>query len=197
MAEAWRSDAAGRSTHYPPGAPESHDFPAEPQLPLPELPAPAIPASSPALNRSAEALGRGMGNAVAGVRRLPQQIDKLRSRIHLVSGRDRVAIIAEDVRESAVERAEEWRDAAEESLAELKQRADLYADELAGNAHQYWRELRTQSRCRINALRREARQWLATARRWESEQPLRVIGCCAATAFVAGVALRIWRSDRD
>ncbi len=195
MAEASRPNVAGRNMHNPAGARDPEVLPGT-RLDPPELPERATPASNPALNRSAEAVGRGVGTAVAGVRRLPQQLDKLRSRIHLVPGRESAAGAMADIKDSALETAADWRNAAEDTLGEFKDRAESYSYQVADRTNRSLEELRRRTEWRIVALRRTARQWLVIARHWESEQPLRVIGSCAAAAFVAGVALRIWRSNK-
>jgi ElaB/YqjD/DUF883 family membrane-anchored ribosome-binding protein len=193
MAEASRTDPAGRNIHYSPGAREDQQTTREPRLDLPELPEVATPASSPALNRSAEVVGRSMGNAVAGVRRLPQQFDKLRSRIHVVPRRPTGRQPAEDIQEVVAD----WRDAAEDTVSELTHRVKNYTNEVSDTAHRGWADFRRQVGCRISVLRRDARRQLAAVRHWESERPLQVIAGCAAAGFVTGVALRIWRSNRD
>lgn len=195
MAEASRPNVAGRNMHNPAGARDPEVLPGT-RLDPPELPERASPASNPALNRSAQAVGRGVGTAVAGVRRLPQQLDKLRSRIHLVPGRESAAGAMADIKDSALETAADWRNAAEDTLGEFKDRAESYSYQVADRTNRSLEELRRRTEWRIAKLRRTARQWLVIARHWESEQPLRVIGCCAAAAFVAGVALRIWRSNK-
>lgn len=196
MAETSRPNVAGRNMHNPAGAWDP-GVPPDARLDEPELPERASPASNPALNRSAEAVGRGVGTAVAGVRRLPQQLDKLRSRIHLVPGRERAAGAMADIKDSALETAADWRNAAEDTLGELKGRAETYRYEVADRTNRSLEELRHRTQWRIVELRRTARQWLVIARHWESEQPLQVIGSCVAAAFVAGVALRVWRSNHD
>jgi len=193
MAEASRNGPAGRNLSDSTRAPE--DPMLEPQLDLPELPKSSTATGNPTLNRSAEAVGHTVGTAVAGVRRLPQQIDKLRSRIHLVPRRERAAETISDIRESAEQAANEWRQFAEESAVELKQRAELYTDELSERTSRGWQDLRCRAEHRILTLRRQARRWIASARSWEAEQPLYVIGACAAAAFVAGVMVTVWRSN--
>src|SRR5581483_4250288 len=64
MAEASRTDAAAMNTRKLPGT-ETYSGEAKAPPSRPELPQTASPANNPALNRSAEALGRGMGVAVA------------------------------------------------------------------------------------------------------------------------------------
>ncbi len=195
MAEATRTDVPGRNIYYPAGSPETQ-APTAAGMDEPQLPESARPSSNPALNRSAEVVGRSVGTAMAGVRRLPQQLDKLRSRIHLVPERERVGETISEIRDSAVETAADWCDAAEDSIAELKDRAEAYRHEVAERSHQGWEALQRQTEWRIVVLRRSARSWLAAARQWESERPLQVIGSCAVAAFVAGGAIRIWRSNR-
>jgi len=197
MAEASRNDAAGRDIQYPPGTRGEHGPAGEPRLDLPELPETATPANKPVLNRSAEAVGRGVGSAVAGVRRLPKQFDKLRSRIHLVPSRQGSPGAAEEIRDAAVEAAAEWRDAAEDTVSELTHRVRKYTHDASESANRRWDDLQRRAEWRISELRRDARKWVATAGRWPSERPLYVIGACAAISFAAGVAIRIWRSNRD
>lgn len=193
MGEASRTDAAGRNIHYSPGAREDYLTMTEPQFHQPELPETASPASSPALNRSAEMVGRGVGNAVAGVRRLPEQFEKLRSRIHLVPRRATGSGPADDIQEAVAD----WRNAAEDTVSELTQRVKYYTEEVSDSAHRGWQEFLRDTQARIALLRRDARRQLAAVRQWETEQPLRAIAACAAAAFAAGIALRIWRSNRD
>ncbi len=186
MPEASRTEVPSRDVKYPTGAPEAQDLSSKAvQLDLPELPKSAAPATNPALNRSAEALGRGVGTAVAGVRRLPQQLDKLRSRIHLVPRHE-----MSEIRESAFETAADWRDAAEDSIEEWKNRTELYTRDVADRTNRRLGVLQRRMETRIVEMRR-------TVRKWASEQPLQVIASCAAAGFVAGVALRIWRSNND
>src|SRR5271166_5700368 len=162
MAETSRTDVASRDVKYPTGAPEHTYAGADPErLSVPELPEPASPASNPALNRSAEALGRGVGTAVAGARRLPQQVNKLRSRIHLVPTRERAGETISDIRDSALETAADWRAAAEDSLTELKDRAEIDTHDVTERSNRWLEDLRR--RARIAALRRNARHWLEVA----------------------------------
>ena len=197
MAEPSRTDAARSDVKYPTRAPDTtHSELDTEQLNLPELPESATPASNPALNRSAEAVGRGVGTAVAGVRRLPQQLGKLRSRIHLVPKTKHAEETISEIRDSAMEAAADWRDAAEDSIAEFKDRARTYTDEITERTNRRFEDLRQRAEWGVGALRRSAHAWLETARQCESDHPLRFVGACLAAGFVAGVALRIWRSGR-
>ncbi len=191
MAEASRSNATAGEVTYPTGASGQVGRRLEPDLSAPELPKQT--SVNPALNRSAEVVGRGVGTAVAGVRSLPRQIDKLRSRIHLVGSQSRAGAV--EMIDSAAEAAAEWRDQAEEKAAELKRKAEVYTYEVADRANRRLEELQQRTQVRIGVLRRKPRLWLAEARRWQAEKPVQFIAACAAAGFVAGIALRIWRSN--
>jgi ElaB/YqjD/DUF883 family membrane-anchored ribosome-binding protein len=196
MAEVSPNNTAQRNSHHSPTSPARTYSAGEAPPAQPELHELASAASSPALNRSAEAVGRGVGTAVAGVRRLPQQFDKLRSRIHLVSRRETAAAVSE-ICDSAWEAAADWRDAAEETAAELKARAETYTHEASARSNRTIEQLRRRMGMQIDALRRGSRAWVETARQWEAQQPLKFVAGCALVAFAAGAALRIWRSSHE
>jgi len=195
MAEVSRDDAVKRNPQHSAETPDLKNPAGEPPLTPAELAEPSQ-ASSPALNRSAEVVGKGVGTAVAGVRRLPQQFDKLRSRIHLVPRREAAATVSE-IYDSAMEAAADWRDAAEETAAELKARAETYTREATERSNQTMEHLRRQAGMGIDALRRGTRAWLETARQWEAQEPLKFVAGCAMIAFAAGAVLRIWRSSHE
>lgn len=197
MAEPSRTDAACRDVEYPTGVPEIHHLgPNAEQGSFLEFSESASPATPPALNRSAEAVGRSVGTAVARVRRLPRELDKLRSRIRLVPKRERAEKAISEIKDSALEAAADWRDAAEDSLAELRDRAETYRYEIAERTNRGLGDVRRRTAVRIEMLRRSVRDRLETARQWETDRPLQFIGGCVATGFVAGIAFRIWRSRR-
>lgn len=152
---------------------------------LPELPAPA---SNPAWNRSAEAVGRSVGTAVSEVRRLPQRLDDLRSRIHLVS---------RNAGESAEAKAAELRDAAELGLLELADKAAVYTSEMGWRASSRLDNLRREAWWKLEAARTIVRHRAANVRRWRPARPVQVIVVSASAAFAVGVLLRIWRSNHD
>src|SRR5689334_9220887 len=183
MAEAWRNNV-GTDVHYPTGAEQENELPGA-LSGLPELPERGTPARNPALNRSAETLGRSVGNAVVGVRELPRQFDKLRSRLQVVGrGAGPSATMREKV--------EDLRAAAEDKAAELKNKAEAYTYEASNRANRRLEELRQRAQWRINLLRVRTRRWIGEARHWEYERPFRVVALSAAAAFALGVALRIW-----
>lgn len=166
--------------------------------PLPELPetsAVAAPGrtSNAQLNRSAEAVGRGMGNAVAGMKSLPRQFDRLRSRIHLVSPGT-----ASGYRSStASEVAGEWRDAVEGGASQLSATAARYRSLIANRGSLRTQELRRRAERRLFALRRDLRHRGDKVRRMAYEQPVQFIVGCAGIGFAIGMALRIWRSNHE
>jgi ElaB/YqjD/DUF883 family membrane-anchored ribosome-binding protein len=178
------------------------------------LPEAASPAINPRLNRSAAAIGHGVGTAVAGMRNLPRQLDEARARLFLVGGRaqknaralgsdlvDGAAHRAQWFRESAVETASELRGAAATRLHEFGDAATSRASELAAMANELW--LRFQ---KVTARNLDDAQWRARrrtsdlvsrVRQFAEDEPARFLMRTAGVAFVLGIALRIWRSNRD
>jgi hypothetical protein len=197
VADPSRTDRTLNQAGYS-GAP-SHDEPFRTATgPLPELPETStvvVPgcSSNSQLNRSAEALGRGMGNAVAGVKSLPRQFDRLRSRIHLVSQSSE----SEDLTSMAGEVVGGWRDAVESGVAEAAVTANRYRSLLGDRTSRGMQELKWRSERRLFALRRDLRHRLDKVRRTSSERPVQFIARCAGTAFALGVVLRIRRSNHE
>jgi hypothetical protein len=200
MAEVLRTKGGSQNVRYPTESTPLGETPAESQREdLPALPATATTsrayAVNPALNRSAEAVGRSVGTAVAEVRRLPRQLGRLKSRIHLVG--ESASAAAEDLRSSAEEKAAGLRDAAEVGLLELADKASLYTSEMGGRASERIESLRREAWWKLAAVRTIVRHRAAELRRWEPERPLQVIVVSASAAFALGVMLRIWRSSND
>ena len=195
MGESSRNSVPPADVQYSGGQSRPEGANAESGREMPELPESASPANNPALNRSAEAVGRSVGTAVAGVRRLPQQIDKLRSRIHVVGGREAIESRLSEIKDSAAQTVAEWRDSAEGRLSELGDEAELYAYRVTDRANHGLESLGRQLQRRIAFLGRTVRQRGADFRRLRSEYPVQVIGGFAVAGFVAGVTLRVWRSN--
>lgn len=193
MAEFLRTGADSQDTRYPTEKIQAGDAVAETvHEQLSALPATATPASNPAWNRSAEAVGRGVGTAVAEVRRIPGH---LKSRIHLVS--ERASASAGELRNSAEAKAAGLRDATEVGLLELADQAAVYASEIGGRAGDRIESLRRNAWWKLEALRTVVRYRMEEVRRWKPERPLQVIVVSASAAFALGVMLRVWRSNRD
>lgn len=149
--------------------------------------------SNAPLTRSAEALGRSVGNAVAGVKNLPRQLDQLRSRIHLVTA----SATSDELTSSAGDVVGEWRDAMESGVSEAAESAKRYRSIFAELADRKMQELKRRGEWRYFALRRELHHRADRLRRESSEQPVKFIAACAAAAFGTGILLRIWRSSHE
>lgn len=191
MAEISRNDV--RLEHLPAGTLSDEDrLPGEPLLPeLPETSAasPRERSSNGQLNRSAQAVGHRVGCAVAGVRSLPQQFGRLRSRIHLVG--------SPSPDRDFDELAGDWRDAVEGSVSEMSDAARRYQAEFMERANLRFAALKRRGERQYYTLRRNVWYRLDKVRRVSSEQPLEFIAFSAGTAFVLGAVLRIWRSNHE
>ncbi len=194
MAETFPNDVPAENSLNSSGSPGFPSaFPGQPGAP-PELPeTSAVRASNAQLNRSAEAVGRRVGNAVAGVRSIPQQVARLRSRIHL---EDRYP---EPDRNSTslAEVAGDWRDAVEGSVSEMSQAANCYRVELLDRATERLLELQRYGERSYYRLRSRANARVDKVRRMSQEEPLQFIAGCAAAAFALGMAMRVWRSNYE
>jgi hypothetical protein len=182
------SSISAGSASIPPGQPG-----APPELPETSAVPSSGRTSNAQLNRSAEAVGRSVGNAVAGVKSIPQRFERLRSRIPLV---DRYPE-PEGYSTSLAEVAGDWRDAVEDSVSEMSEAANQYRVEFLDRASERLIELRHLSERRYFEVRRDLNYRLEKARRLSREQPLQVIAGCAIAAFALGVAVRVWRSDHE
>lgn len=193
MAETSRNDLPPAGATYGSGS-ESRLPGQEGALPeLPETSAVSAPgrSSNAHLNRSAKAVGHRVGTAVAGVRNIPQQFDRLRSRIHLVN---------RDIPQQAAsfsEVAGDWRDAVEGSVSEMTHAVERYRMAFMDRANVRLRDFRLHSERSYFTLRRNVHYRTDKIRRLSAEQPLQFLAVTAATAFVLGVGLRIWRSNHD
>jgi ElaB/YqjD/DUF883 family membrane-anchored ribosome-binding protein len=196
MAEVWRANAET------PESPNNDVNPLEESATaactteeMPALPTTTTPASNPAWNRSAEAVGRGVGTAVSEVRRLPRRLDNLKYRIHLVGKNAEQSV--HEARSSAEAAAAELRDAAELGLLELADKAALYTSEIGSRASHRIEDLRREAWWKLEAVRAIVRHRASHVRRWKPQRPLQVIVVSASAAFALGVLLRIWGSNRD
>ncbi len=147
------------------------------------------------LNRSAEVVGRSVGTAVAGIRTLPDEFERLRSRIHVV--KKNAGESALDLRDSAEAKAADLRDSAEVGLLELAEKAAAYTETIRSRADSRMEEFRRTARYRLQEIRRTTRLRIIQARFWRPERPLQAILICAGAAFALGAILRIWRSSGE
>lgn len=163
------------------------------ELPVTSAAPVSVRASNAQLNRSAEAVGRSMGNAVAGVKSIPQQFDRLRSRIHLVHRYSRT----EGSGASFGEVAEDWREAVEESVSEVSEAANRYRLEFLDRANVRILAWQHAGERGYFHLRRELNYRVEKARRISREQPVQFLAGCAVAAFTLGVVARVWRSNDE
>jgi hypothetical protein len=188
MAEVLRADTPPRDVQYPPDFTHTSDVTDDNGRRYAAGPATAV---NPALNRSAEAVGRGLGTAVAEVRRLPQQ---LRSRMHLV-GENAASKVAE-LRGAAETKAASLRDAAEVGLLELADKAAAYTSATGTRRGNRLQRLRRVAICRLESLRHQVRRGISGVGAWQPDDPRRVLLVGASAGFALGVILRVWRSSR-
>lgn len=117
----------------------------------------------------AEQIGDTLGNAVARVRELTGRIENIRGRFRRIRGN------------------------AQEDIADT-------AGQLRATAEQRLSQLRDNASRRVAGLRHAAARRVADARyrvdRVANERPLQFIAAAAGAAFLLGVTLRIWRSNR-
>jgi ElaB/YqjD/DUF883 family membrane-anchored ribosome-binding protein len=150
------------------------------------IPAPAARTLPPAtameirLTETAESIGGSLGSAVRRVRDLQELLEKqfilIQERARSISERAGATVM--ELRDAADARVTELKDAADAKVTELKDAADAKVVELK------------------DAADRQIRRARAQADHVSREYPLHLIAGVAATAFLAGVSLRIWRSGR-
>ena len=121
------------------------------------------------LNEAAEQIGATVGRAVRTVKQIPDQLGTLKDRFTVIRGRGQGA---------AVDKARELKDLAADKARELKDAAGEKARELTRTAGEQFQRTRR----RIDAL--------------VDEYPVQVILGAAGIAFLLGVSLRLWRSNR-
>jgi ElaB/YqjD/DUF883 family membrane-anchored ribosome-binding protein len=197
MAEVWRRDADSPEARNAINTTQNNHEGACGRL-TDETPAPpvvAAPANDPSLNRAAEALGRGVGTAVAEIRRLPRRLDDLKTRIHLVT--QDAGGSGHHAGNSVEARVAERFDEVEIGLLELADKAAIYTSEIGSRANTRIAQLRREAQWKLYAVRTIARHKLEDLRRWRPERPLQVVMVTASAAFALGVMLRIWRSSGD
>ena len=188
MPEVVRADTPPRDVQYPPDFTHTSDVS---DVNGRRQPASPVSSVNPALNRSAEAVGRRLGTAVAEVRRLPRQ---LRSRIQLA--RENAASKVAELRGAAETKAASLRDAAEVGLLELADKAAVYTSAAGTRRASRMQRLRRVAMCRLDSLRHQLRRGVSGVGAWQPEDPLRVLLVGASAGFAVGVILRIWRGSR-
>ena len=153
-----------------------------------ELPEHATPSSlghipgepqepNPRLNNAAEKVGRALGSAVSGVRNVPERVQDTRQRLTVIKGRK-----GEDAQAAVDEAVERVRETGEQ----IKEQARETGEQLMERARTTGNELKEQAQVRLAQARSRA-QVMA------HQEPFRVIAMSAASGFVMGIVLRLWR----
>ena len=150
-----------------PDTPNFDTYPAP--TPSPDRTLPPGNTGDARLNEAAEQIGATVGRAVRTVKELPDQLGSLKDRFTVIRGRGQAA---------TTEKARELTDAATEQARELKDAASERA-----------RELRRAAGEQIQKTRRRIAGIV-------DEYPLQVIAGAAGIAFLLGITLRVWRSNR-
>lgn len=154
-------------------------------------------------NRSAGAVGWGMGTAVSTVRHLPRSVDDAKFRLRIAGGRVRQSASAAAIErmDSVAERASSLRDAAAERVAKLSDEAGRRVSQLSCVAANRLEEFRAMAKVETERARRNAQARIFEARRqvrhWRQEYPVHTVAALGGAAFLVGVALRAWRSNDE
>jgi hypothetical protein len=158
---------------------------AQPREVPPALPEQASLASNPRLNQTAENIGSAVGNTV-------REMKDLKSRLRGAK---------EESAESAWSAAAGWKQRAEESIDEAKQRASRAVQAAGDKASEVLGTARQRASDAVDAARAKASENIEATRRRATyvanEYPVHLVLGAAGAAFALGVALRIWRSNRD
>lgn len=200
MAEAFRSDDPLRNPKYPQGAERPGG---EFAVSDPEHSFAAGNICKTRADRSARAIGYGVGAAVSRVRQMERRVDDARSHLREASGRARAnaSAVALELMDSAAQRAENIRRATQNTVSDWAETAGARASHLGDRASSTWQELQRSASARMEqARRRAASQWnhvQHTVHHLQQEEPAKFLAVVAGTAFVIGAGLRVWRSSND
>jgi hypothetical protein len=220
MADVWRGDNPRRDPEYPQsGELESIDAPGDffyrsgrhSGVPLAGMPTGSnLPAENFSvyrnkrrLNRSAETIGYGVGTCVATVLRFPRHVEAAKSKLRGLGDTASVntAAAAVELLDKAVEQADVLKKTASHRAAAWREAVDARFSQLTHESSAQLQKLRSATAGELRKASRTAQARIVDARRrvqeWEREYPLEMIAGFAAAAFVAGLALRVWRSNRE
>ena len=206
MPEAFRKDAPLTNPQYPEGV-DRPDLGLGTELPYVdperELPSRGETSVNTRVNRSARAVGRGVGTAVAEIRQFPRRVDQARSQFRNAGSqtRARASVAALEMMDTAAGRAEHLRSLAQETISEFADTLRSRSSHLSDATAKTWRGLRGAARVRLDSAgRRAAAQWNKTeqtVKTLQREDPVRFLAVVGGVAFVIGAGLRIWRSSND
>ena len=101
---------------------------------------------------------------------------------------------------SAGEKVAEWKEAAEETIEDLKIRGKQAASQLRSGASRAYETVRARTLAALQSGKQKSGELASRVRRRgryvADEYPLQTIAAVAGVAFICGVLLRIWRSNR-
>jgi acetylornithine deacetylase/succinyl-diaminopimelate desuccinylase-like protein len=141
--------------------------------------------SNPRLNETAAAIGSAVGTAA-------RRVGEIREKFTVIPGQAKaeVSARADQFRESAAEKIEDATRQVKTTLAGARTRAQTNLDQLSSQAYRM-----------LGDARQAAFQKLAHFRNrvevMRDEEPVRLLGIVAGTAFALGVLTRVWRSNGD
>ena len=102
--------------------------------------------------------------------------------------------------QSASEKATEWKQAAEEKIEDLKKRGKQAASQLRSGASRAYEKVRVRTLAALQNGKQKSSEIASSVQRRGryvvDEYPIQTIAAVAGVAFVCGVLLRIWRSNR-
>jgi ElaB/YqjD/DUF883 family membrane-anchored ribosome-binding protein len=135
-----------------------------------------------------EELASGINAGPAAVPRGPQRIVELKPRYAAVEG------------QRASEGAVEWKQAAEDRIEDLKTRGKQAASQLRSGVSRAYENLRMRTLAALQNGKQKSGELASNVRRRSryvaDEYPVQTIAAVAGVAFICGVLLRIWRSNR-
>jgi len=146
-------------------------------------------AGNPRLNRAAESIGSALGTTVG----------RMRNGLTLVKGnlvetgteiRGQISEKAAEIRDKVESQAQDLGATARAKAAEFGDVVQDTSEQIASIAERQWLELRENARQRLMMARNRTAVL-------KQDHPLELIAAFAASAFVLGFALRVWRSNHD
>jgi len=139
---------------------------------------------NPRLNDTAAAIGNAVGTAA-------RTVGEMRERFTVIRGNARAETSArvEEFKQSASQNLDEAARRVRAAVEETRERASNKLDEARGRAINALQDLRKKAFSQLNQVRGKANNL-------REEKPIQMIGAVAASAFLLGVSVRLWRSNR-
>ena len=139
---------------------------------------------NPCLNDTAAAIGSAVGTAA-------RTVSEVRDRFTVIRGNARAeaSVKVDHLKQAASENLDEVARRVRTAVEETRERASNKLEEARGRAINALQDLRQSAFKRLNEVR-------AKANSMREEKPIQMIGAVAATAFLLGISVRLWRSNR-